>query len=125
MTVYDDDYTPISPRLFGDSGAWTWEVPTLWRGLADPEGPWTPPMKPWLRPWPEGHGFYRQIAYWAPLLTLTYGVLGWARPNVGVQRWIAAGRPTDGPALALLERWWGTDALALSAWAQRSDAVDH
>ena len=65
------------------------------------------------------------IAYWAPLTTLTYGVLGWAQPDLGVQRWLAAGRPTDTPQLMVLDRWWGEHALALTAWAQASPSPVH
>jgi hypothetical protein len=60
--------------------------------------------------------------YWAPLTTLTYGVLGRSQPDLGVQRWISAGRPTDTPQLMVLDRWWGEHALALTSWAQVSDA---
>jgi hypothetical protein len=59
------------------------------------------------------------------LLTLTYGVLGWPRPEVGVQRWVEAGCPDEGAALTLLNRWWGRDALGLTAWAQRAQQIEH
>lgn len=121
MNEERSNFTPISPQLFGDQGAWTWEVPTLWKALSDPDGPWVPPASPWLRE----HDLHSHIAYWAPLLTLTYAVLGWPRPEAGVQRWIDAGRPTDQPALAVLDRWWGSAAIGLAAWAQRSSYPEH
>jgi hypothetical protein len=124
MNLHEWDYTPISPHLFGDEGPWTWKVPTLWRALADPEGPWAPPPAPWLQEIFGQDQLAQNIAYWAPLLTLTYGVLGWARPDVGVTRWLEEGRPTDEPALAVLDRWWGGDAIALAAWAQQGGMIN-
>jgi hypothetical protein len=117
------DYTPVSRHLFGDTGPWTWEVPRLWRLLADSEGPNQPPAAPWRRN--ERDDRADQIAFWLPLLTLTYSVLGWPRPDVGIRRWMDAGRPIEDSALALIDRWWGGDALALVAWNQRSGRVDH
>ncbi|MGY1653418.1 hypothetical protein [Geodermatophilus sp. SYSU D01119] len=63
------------------------------------------------------------VAFWSPLTMLTFGILGWVRPDVGIQRWVTAGRPTDSSALTVLDRWWGDDALALTAWAQRSGSL--
>ena len=114
------DSAPSSPERFGDVGPWTWEVPTLFRGLADPGGPWRAPVAPWLGEDNLGN----QIAYWAPLLTLVYGPLGWVRPEVGLRRWLDAGRPADEPALSVLDRWWGPSAAAIVAWSQRSQQLD-
>lgn len=114
------DKGPISADLIGDIGPWTWALPTLVRALNDPAGPWEPPRPPWVandrteRASPDPLA----ISYWAPLMTLTYGVLGWAQPDLGVLRWVNAGRPTDTPELMVLDRWWGEHALALTAWAQ-------
>ncbi len=118
----DEDWTPISKKLMGDCGEWTWEVPRLWRMLTDPGGPTQPP------PVPSSHGcdadrLDRRIAYWAPLLTLTFGVLGWARPAVGVQRWMAAGRPADDVPVSVLARWWGAEARVLADWELRTSAL--
>lgn len=118
------DYTPMSESLFGDGGPWTWYVPTLWRALNDPHGPWEPPAKPWERHWSDEDTHGQQIAYWAPLMTLTYGVLGWVRPELGVRRWADAGRPTEGAALTVLDRWWGDDALMLTAWAHAGGYIN-
>ena len=98
--------TPIAEDVFGDSGPWIWEVPTLWRLLADPDRSRVTASRPVASGTADNDSLGEQITYWSPLLTLTYRVLGWARPDVGVQRWEAAGRPTDEPALALLDRWW-------------------
>ena len=110
---------PVSPELIGDSGPWIWALPTLVRALNDPRGTWSPPLAPWL-PGGRSDELAKAINYWAPLTTLTFGVLGWTQPDLGVQRWIAAGRPTDTPELMVLDRWWGQHALALTAWAQAS-----
>lgn len=111
---------PISTELIGDSGPWIWELPTLVQSLNDPRGPWSPPVAPWLNGGRSEDQLAKAISYWAPLTTLTYGALGWAQPGLGVQRWLAGGRPTDTPELMVLDRWWGEHALALTAWAQSS-----
>jgi hypothetical protein len=118
MATPAGEIAPVSRTLLGDTGPWTWHIPTLWRALVDPAGPWQPPSRPWQQRLPVEQYFNDLIAYWAPLLTLTYGVLGWGRPEIGVQRWSDLGRPTDGAALQVLDRWWGEDALALAAWAR-------
>ncbi len=110
----------MSPELIGDSGPWVWALPTLVQALNDPRGPWSAPTAPWESATRLGGAPIDPIAYWAPLTTLVWGVLGWVRPDVGIQRWIAEGRPTDTPQLMVLDRWWGEDALALTAWTQRS-----
>jgi hypothetical protein len=115
---------PVSPGLLGDSGPWIWELPTLIQALNDPRGPWLPPAAPW-RPGGRSNELAAAIAFWAPLTTLTYGVLGWVQPDVGIQRWLAAGRPTDTAELMVLDRWWGEHALALTAWAQTSPSPAH
>lgn len=115
---------PISADLIGDSGPWTWTLPLLVRALNDPQGPWGPPRHPWASGGGSDHDLADAIAYWAPLTTLTYGVLGWAQPDLGAQRWVSAGRPVDTPALMVLDRWWGEHALALTAWAQGGGAIE-
>ena len=90
-------------------------------GAQRPARPWSPPPAPWTSGARQGSALADAIAYWAPLTTLTWGVLGWARPDLGVQRWVAAGRPTDRPQLMVLDRWWGEDALAAAAWMQTSE----
>ena len=116
------DRAPVSLKHLGDRGPWTWELPRLWRMLADPEGPTRPPRRPWTTRTDAGLS-NRHIAYWAPLLTLTFGVLGWTRPAVGIHRWIEAGRPADDPPIAALARWWGDDAQALVAWSHHAPSL--
>ncbi|WP_146220442.1 hypothetical protein [Geodermatophilus normandii] len=115
---------PVSEQLIGDSGPWTWALPTLVQAVNDPRGPWSPPTAPWKSGTRSDGVPIDPIAFWAPLTTLTWGMLGWVRPDLGVQRWIAAGRPTDTPQLSVLDRWWGDDALALVSWAQTSHSLD-
>src|SRR4051812_9176297 len=112
---------PISAELLRDSGPWVWALPTLVRALNDPRGSWSSPPAPWTLGARQSNRLADAIAYWAPLTTLTWGVLGWARPDLGVQRWVAAGRPTDRPQLMVLDRWWGEDSLAVAAWMQTSE----
>lgn len=70
--------------------------------------------------------------YWEPLLHLTIWGLGWLRPDIGLARWQAAGKPRIDPVLAHIDAWWGRgDQLDdFLAWAARSSAlvdfaVDH
>jgi hypothetical protein len=114
---------PISAELLGDRGPWTWALPTLVRALNDPHGPWEPPREPRVPEERSDDDFVDAIAYWAPLTTLMYGMLGWAQPDLGVQRWVSAGRPVDTPELMVLDRWWGEHALAFTAWAQGGGAI--
>lgn len=44
-----------------------------------------------------------------------YG-LGWAYPVRGLARWDQAGRPTEEPILATVERWWGPKLPDFLAW---------
>ena len=82
---------------------------------ADPHGTHEPPPTPA----PDGRHDER-IAWWAPLLHLTAYGLGWAHPIRGLAR-DQAGRPTDEPIFAAVQRWWGRcldDVLAWGAdWA--------
>lgn len=56
----------------------------------------------------DSSGYHGQwLAFWAPLFQLTHFGLGWTRTDVGLSQWMALGRPTDDPVLALIERWWG------------------
>ena len=82
---------------------------------ADPHGTHEPPPTPA----PDGR-YDERIAWWAPLLHLTAYGLGWAHPIRGLAR-DQAGRPTDEPIFAAVQRWWGRcldDVLAWGAdWA--------
>ena len=42
--------------------------------------------------------------------------LGWARPDLGITRWIDLGRPIEEPVLRAVQRWWGQDAEGFVAW---------
>lgn len=118
--------------MFGDHGPWIESLPTAWRAVAWPEGPWTPPDPPWLAAdssHPENEDLWptvrASIRYWTPLLHLAYGSLGWVDPAIGAVRWVQAGMPDDDPALEVMRRWWGPLVQSLWLWARESDALDH
>lgn len=118
------DWSPVRYDVMGDSGPWTWEVPLLWRALANPGGGWESPGRPWMgRSTQAGDELDRQITYWCPLLDLTFGALGWVRPEIGVHRWVQAGIPTGSPTLAMIRRWRGEDAAVLAAWSRSSSQM--
>jgi hypothetical protein len=96
---------------FGDSGPWTWWVPSVWHVLADPGGQHLLPT----RPGPETEHF-ETISWWAPILHLLVFSLGWRRPDHGLRWWFDAGRPTEDARLELLDRGWGEHLGLLAAW---------
>ena len=79
-----------------------------WAGVADREYPPDPPPMPSsMRGAPMESDLNRMIPYWTPLLHLLVFGLGWSRPALGLSRWLARGRPTDDPVLAVVDRWYG------------------
>ncbi|MFD1535295.1 hypothetical protein [Pseudonocardia aurantiaca] len=50
------------------------------------------------------------------LQVLLFGC-GWPRPDLGLARWLDAGRPSTDARLALVDRWWGADVVELVAWS--------
>lgn len=108
------DYSPTSKGVLKDSGPWVWFIPKAWSAVADPTGPWRPPVRPHIPgPSPFSGDLAARIAFWTPLLHLTLGGLGWVRPDLGIKRWIEQKMPTDDPRLRVVRRWWGKDALTL------------
>lgn len=121
----DWNWSPVTNEVFVDTGPWTWSIPLTFSALASPGGNWEPPVAP-------GPVTYDgpmdtlalNIAYWEPLLTVTFAALGWADPARGVDRWLRSGGATEGSAaLEVLARWWGPNAAALPAWAARSESL--
>lgn len=109
-------YRPMSPRVIDDVGPWTWYVPRLWAAVADPEGAARPIPRPRTQQ-ASDQGYdpiAARVAYWTPLLDLTFGGLGWVRPDLGVKRWIELGLPTEDARLSILKRWWGVNAWWLT-----------
>ncbi len=120
MPDQNGDLPGYSQAALGDSGPWTWFLPPAWHGVVDPtpphQIPYAPPQsgKTYLRPHDE---HYYRIAYWSPLLHLTFFGLGWQRPDRGLLRWLQEGQPTDNPILAQIDRWWGPSVEQFIAWA--------
>lgn len=110
----DDWYSgPVSEHVWGDSGPWVRHVALAWQAVADPDGPH--PFPPSPRAPFQDHG--EVIAWWSPLFHLVFFGLGWPRPDVGLARWLNAGRPTDDPILRVIDQWWGDDVKDAVAWA--------
>lgn len=116
------DSDPVTDFLIGDPGPWGRHVAAAWQAAAGLGVPVDPPADPTEDYRQEGasngevHGDW--VAYWAPLVQLTSFGLGWTRTDVGLSRWIDAGRPTEDPVLAVIERWWGAhlEAYLAGAW---------
>jgi hypothetical protein len=112
--VHDD----ATRAATGDTGPWVRHLPTAWRAIADPEGD---------HPLPERgfDGNDDRIAWWSPLLQVLLFGCGWPRPDLGLVHWLRAGRPTDDPRLALVERWWGVAVQELVAWSCATESNMH
>ena len=106
--------SPYSPDALGDSGPWVLHLPLAWRAASDPRGTHPPPARPERQ---DIDGLPDRIAWWAPLLHLITFGSGWPRPDLGLQRWLEAGRPTQDPILSVIDRWWGPDSEEILAWA--------
>lgn len=118
-----------SEAAAGESGAWSRWLPRAWTAVADHHGAHPPPPLPTRmggrrnaeerdpRTSQAGGTHEDLLAYWVPLLHLLVFGLGWVRPDLGLERWIQQGRPTQDPVLAVVERWWGPHVEDLLAWA--------
>lgn len=94
--------------VFGDEAPWWRTLPTLYRAIAFPDGPWRPPRRP-TQPGFDAHD------YWNPLLHLLLGPFGWADPAQGVSR-LPHNPYGDPPAIRILREWWGRDLRVLHEW---------
>lgn len=103
-----------SEEVLGERGAWAQHVGLLWPALADPFARTELPAAG------EDDRYEAHVEHWAPLVALTFGALGWGRPDVGVTRWMGEGMPEDGGPASLLARWYGTRAAGLVAWSRAS-----
>lgn len=118
----DWSWSDVSTDVLGDSGPWVWSLPYAWQAFADPGTAWVPPRNPGVELGGDEHRLALQIAYWAPLLTLTWGALGWVQPALGVRRWLDQGRPVEEgqSALRVIDQWWGDDVARID-WPWSSD----
>lgn len=109
----------FSPAALGEEEAPGRLLPLAWRMVADPEGVHPPPPEPS----PEDDFMEGTVEWWIPLVHLvTYG-LGWAQPGLGLQRWVASGRPTDHPILQVVDTWWGEAVADFVAWSSGDSAA--
>jgi hypothetical protein len=122
--MHDWNWTEYSESALGDGGPWAWWLPLAWRAVADPRGDHlVPPAPEPLREGdhPSDHPYV--LAWWAPLLHLLFFGTGWARPDLGLARWIELGQPQEDPVLQVVKRWWGPHVLDLLAWSSCSDRL--
>lgn len=117
---------PFSEGVWDLDGPWVRHLDMAWRAAADIDGahllPDPPGRKPVgydgpYSPWKDA-----TIAWWAPLFHLVFFGLGWPRPDAGLARWFAAGRPTDDPILRVIDRWYGDAVQDFIAWASTESA---
>ncbi|TNM69697.1 hypothetical protein FHN55_02820 [Streptomyces sp. NP160] len=106
-----------SEEVLGERGAWASHVGLVWPALADPFARTELPEAG------EDDRYEAHVEHWAPLVALTFGALGWGRPDVGVTRWMGEGMPEDGGPASLLARWYGPRAAGLVAWSRASVVV--
>lgn len=135
MTGSDEDWTrsPEAERALGDQGPWVRHLALAWQAANMPAGlniPLPPdPTAAYARldlpgssEWSRSHEDV--IAYWAPLLHLLSFGLGWARPDLGLARWLEEGAPTADPVLRVVHRWWGPERVTdFLAWAATTDTL--
>lgn len=105
--------------FFGDAGSsWVRHLPTVWRAAAAPL-PATSRDDVWGDRDDADEDVYRfeDPGWWLALIhLLTFG-LGWSRPDLGLQRWIQAGQPTDDPILSLVSEWWGDTVMEIPIYS--------
>jgi hypothetical protein len=123
----DWDCSDYSTAAVGDSGPWTWWLPLAWQAVADPVGDHpVPPVPPVRRSgdddYNEKHAY--TLAWWSPLFHLLFFAKGWARPDLGLARWLDLGQPDDDPVLRLVKQWWGSQIADVLAWAGWSDMLE-
>lgn len=101
-----------------DEGAWTRWIADAYRFLAAPTLPQRFPMAPG-----SADDVFAAAAYWDPLVHLLLYRLGWARPDLGMEWWHRAGKPTDDPTLALVAAIWDADGYLdwFVAWVASLD----
>lgn len=110
--------------LLCDNDPWNRHLITAWRTCAEPDLV-EPPTRPAARPvdtydW----GVHSErISFFAPLLHVLMFGLGWARPDLGITRWIDLGRLVEEPVLRAVQRWWGQDAGSFVAWMSVSSVA--
>lgn len=106
-----------SEEVLGERGAWATHAGLVWPALADPHARTALPEVA------DDDRYEAHVEHWAPLVALTFGALGWGRPDLGVTRWMAEGMPEDGGPASLVARWYGGRAAALVAWSRASVVV--
>jgi hypothetical protein len=80
--------------------------------------------------WPEAPDSRSELedatGYWTALLHLLLYRLGWSRPDIGLDAWYRAGRPTSDRVLRLIDRTYGADGqldlFASFLWMRWPDA---
>lgn len=130
-------WLPASPVAIGDDSPYSLALRSLHQAMADPDGSKSSPFVGLV---PGEHGWHSDLedqgspqnfglsaSYWTALLTLTWGCLGWVRPDLAAQRWLAAGQPApeDQAGLIILKRWWGENVEMLVEWTAMGGDIPH
>jgi hypothetical protein len=112
-----------SAYALGETGPWVWWLPMAWRAVADRSGDHRFPPEPHIvdRADTDAHAY--ALAWWGPLLELLFLGSGWARPDLGLARWLDLGQPDEDPVLKVVKRWWGTRTADVLAWSACSPAM--
>ncbi len=107
--------------LCGEQVEWGIAIPWAFRALALPSNHVVMPAVP-----VRGDDVFVATAYWCPLIHLLRYSLGWLQPGKGLRWWYDAGRPLDGPQLALIHDLWDNDGQLdwLAAWLWTRPADD-
>jgi hypothetical protein len=116
-------HSEYSSVAVGETGPWVSWLPLAWRAVTDPLGEHAlPPPPRHVRPWDADSRDYAS-AWWGPLLQLLFFAKGWARPDLGLARWLDLGQPDDDPVLKIVNRWWGPRAVEVLAWSSWSHTL--
>lgn len=105
---------PCADNVLVGQAEWCRLIPLLHRALADPENDYVFPD-----PFAFAEDFELQLAYWETLYYALNSLLGWQDLGLGLERWIDAGQPADGPVLQAIKQIYTSDdqILLFAAWA--------
>lgn len=120
----------LDRNLLGEQAEWSYALPWMYRLIASDHPGAVMPRCPRV----DDSVFDGPCGYWAALWELLTYNLGWNQPELGLERWLADGRPvTDRKLLLLRDIWWADGQLDWfrawlyqlnSDWQSRSERHD-
>jgi len=117
LAFIDADVVPgPSRRAMADDDAWGRWVPAMWQALADPDG-----QHLWARP--TGR-LMDEVGRWAPSMHLLAYSFAWPRIDLGLRRWIDAGRPELDSRFTILNAMVGERIAELGEWFATSPVAE-